>query len=153
MARAPSGPLGNSPRDERDSFVGEPAEQIKAGPPLRWPPNPKKITKDTFHAKVEGKSGSARADRSPTFRRGGWVSGYKTGGVLSAADRKALPSKSFALPGKGKGPEGKGAGSYPIPDASHARNALARVSQHGSSSEKARVRSAVHRKFPGIGQK
>ena len=51
--------------------------------------------------------------------------------VLSTAQRKKLPSKSFALPGKGEGPHGKGAGSYPIPDASHARNALARVAQHG----------------------
>jgi hypothetical protein len=71
---------------------------------------------------------------------------------LTAAKRKKLPRSSFALPGKGEGPQGKGAGSYPIPDASHARNALARVSQHGSSAEKSRVRLAVKRKFPGIGQ-
>jgi hypothetical protein len=72
---------------------------------------------------------------------------------LSMAARKKLPSKSFALPGKGKGPSGKGAGSYPIPDASHARNALSRVSQHGTSSEKATVKAKVHRKFPNIGKK
>jgi hypothetical protein len=72
---------------------------------------------------------------------------------LSTAARKKLPSKSFALPGKGEGPKGKGAGSYPIPDASHARNALARVAQHGSPAEKAKVRAAVHRKFPNIGKK
>jgi hypothetical protein len=72
--------------------------------------------------------------------------------VLTAKARKRLPSKSFALPGKGAGPQGKGAGSYPIPDESHARNALARVSQHGSAEQKAKVRSAVRRKFPGIGQ-
>jgi hypothetical protein len=71
---------------------------------------------------------------------------------LSAAKRKALPTKSFALPGKGEGPGGKGAGSYPIPDASHARNALARVSQHGTLAEKSKVRAAVKRKFPGITQ-
>lgn len=71
---------------------------------------------------------------------------------LSAAARRAMPRSDFALPGKGSGPEGKGAGSYPIPNASHARNALARVSQHGSSEEKAEVRSAVKRKFPGIKQ-
>lgn len=70
----------------------------------------------------------------------------------SQAQRNALPSSDFALPGKGEGPEGKGAGSYPIPDESHARNALARVSQHGSPEEQSRVRSAVHRKFPGIDQ-
>jgi hypothetical protein len=71
---------------------------------------------------------------------------------LSARQRQALPSKSFALPGRGEGPGGKGAGSYPIPDLSHARNALARVSQHGTPAEKATVRRKVAQKFPGIGQ-
>jgi len=74
-------------------------------------------------------------------------------GVLSAKERQSLPKSSFALPGKGKGPKGAGAGSYPIPDASHARNALARVSQHGSPAQKAQVRAKVHAKFPGIGKK
>jgi hypothetical protein len=78
------------------------------------------------------------------------ISEYKRGGVLSAKQRQALPSSSFALPGKGKGPKGAGAGSYPIPDESHARNALARVSQHGSPAEKATVRAKVKRKYPGI---
>lgn len=65
------------------------------------------------------------------------------GGRLSAAQRKAMPSGEFALPG----------GRYPINDANHARNALARVSQNGSESEQAKVRGAVHRKYPGIGKK
>jgi hypothetical protein len=72
--------------------------------------------------------------------------------VLSAKQRQRLPKSDFALPGKGKGPKGAGAGSYPIPDASHARNALARVAQHGSSAEKARVRAKVHAKYPNIGK-
>jgi hypothetical protein len=71
---------------------------------------------------------------------------------LTSKDRQGLPSSSFALPGKGEGKSGKGSGSYPIPDASHARNALARVSQHGSPSQKATVRAKVHRKYPGIGK-
>src|SRR5262245_51117375 len=71
---------------------------------------------------------------------------------LKAAQRQAMPSSSFALPGKGEGKSGKGAGSYPIPDRSHARNALSRVSQHGSSTEKAKVRAKVHAKFPDIGK-
>jgi hypothetical protein len=70
--------------------------------------------------------------------------------VLSSKKRQSLPKSSFALPGKGEGPGGKGSGSYPIPDESHARNALARVAQHGSSSEKATVRTKVASKFPGI---
>jgi len=71
--------------------------------------------------------------------------------VLTAKQRKKLPKSQFALPGKGEGPQGKGAGSYPIPDRAHARNALARVSQHGSPSEKAAVRAKVHKKYPDIG--
>ena len=72
---------------------------------------------------------------------------------LTAKTRQNLPKSDFALPGAGKGPKGAGAGSYPIPDPSHARNALARVSQHGSPAEKARVRAKVHNKYPGIGKK
>ena len=71
--------------------------------------------------------------------------------VLNTKERKNLPGSDFALPGKGAGAEGKGSGSYPIPDESHARNALARVSQHGSSEEKAKVRAKVHAKYPEIG--
>ena len=69
---------------------------------------------------------------------------------LSAAERRALPNKEFALPGKGKGPEGKQAGSYPIPDEKHARSALSLVSQHGTPEEKSKVRAKVKKKFPGI---
>jgi len=69
--------------------------------------------------------------------------GMKKGGHLTAKARHALPASDFALPGE----------RYPIEDKNHARNALARVSQHGSSSEQSRVRSAVHRKFPDIGKK
>jgi hypothetical protein len=60
---------------------------------------------------------------------------------LHAAQRNALPGSSFAGPDR----------SYPIEDANHARNALARVAQHGSPALQARVRSAVHRRYPGIG--
>ena len=69
---------------------------------------------------------------------------------LNAAERRALPDKEFALPGKGKGPEGKQAGSYPIPDKTHARMALAMVAKHGTPEKKKKVRAAVEKKFPGI---
>ncbi len=59
---------------------------------------------------------------------------------LTAAARKAIPTKNFAGPKR----------SYPINDASHARNALARVSQFGSSGLKAKVRAKVHAKYPSI---
>ena len=66
---------------------------------------------------------------------------------LTAGDRQSLPEKDFALPGHGKGPKGAGSGSYPIPNASHARDALARSSGKAAHSQ---VEAAVHRKFPGI---
>lgn len=58
--------------------------------------------------------------------------------VLTTKERKALPAKDFAL----------GKGHYPIEDASHARNALARVSQYGTPEEKKKVRAKVHAKYP-----
>ena len=61
---------------------------------------------------------------------------------LTAAARKKISGKNFAGPDR----------SYPIEDASHARNALSRVSQHGSPALKARVRAKVHAKYPGIGK-
>lgn len=67
---------------------------------------------------------------------------------LTYKQRKKMPKSSFAVPSKREG----GKGGYPIPDKAHARNALARVSQFGSSAEKAKVRSKVRKKFPGIGK-
>jgi hypothetical protein len=66
----------------------------------------------------------------------------KLAAELSTEAREELPKKEFALPG----------GRYPIPDAAHARNALARVSQHGTPDEKATVRAKVHSKYPEIGK-
>jgi hypothetical protein len=63
--------------------------------------------------------------------------------VLTAQGRKRIPKKNFALPQKD---------GYPIEDAAHARNALSRDAQYGSPAEKAKVRAAVARKYPGIGK-
>ena len=60
---------------------------------------------------------------------------------LTAATRKKIPTKDFALKGR----------RYPIENKSHARNALSRVSQNGSPAEKAEVRAEVHAKYPGMG--
>ena len=62
---------------------------------------------------------------------------------LTTASRNAIPTSKFALPGR----------RYPIEDAAHARNALARVSQHGSPAEKTTVRRKVRRLFSGIKQR
>ena len=67
------------------------------------------------------------------------------------AARKKRPTTAFAVP-KNSPVGGLGRGKYPIPDAAHGRNALARVAQHGSPAEKKMVRAAVKRKFPRIGK-
>lgn len=48
--------------------------------------------------------------------------------------------KSFAL----------GKGHYPINTKKRARNALSRISQHGTPAQKTKVRRAVKRKYPSI---
>lgn len=60
---------------------------------------------------------------------------------LTAKARSKIPTSKFAGPDR----------SYPIQDASHARNALARVSQFGSPAVKAEVRAKVHSRYPGMG--
>jgi hypothetical protein len=88
--------------------------------------------------------GVGQQQQSPPSR------GVGAGRDLNMAARKKLPSSSFALPGKGEGPTGKGAGSYPIPDRGHAQAALSRVAQHGTPAEKATVKAKVKSKF-GMG--
>lgn len=75
--------------------------------------------------------------------KGGLVKMDKGGGVLDANARKHIAPHNFALPG----------GRYPIHDIAHARNALARVSQNGTPAEKAKVKSAVHKKYPSLAGK
>ena len=60
---------------------------------------------------------------------------------LTSKARAKLPAGAFAGPDR----------SYPIQDASHARNALSRVAQHGSPALKAQVRAKIHRRYPDIG--
>jgi hypothetical protein len=58
---------------------------------------------------------------------------------LTTGERNALPATDFAGPDR----------SFPVNDASHARNALARASQfHPELKEK--IREKVRRKFPSI---
>ena len=60
---------------------------------------------------------------------------------LQAGQRAEIKGKNFAIPGKEK---------YPIHDVAHARNALVRVRQFGSPSEKSRVYSAVTKQYPAL---
>ncbi|HEY1299244.1 MAG TPA: hypothetical protein VGF07_02030 [Stellaceae bacterium] len=62
---------------------------------------------------------------------------------LTTARRNALPKSDFAVPAKD---------GYPVDTANRARDALSRVSQHGSSQEKAQVRRKVAQEYPGIKQ-
>ena len=70
---------------------------------------------------------------------------------LTTRGRKSLPKSAFALPSTRSKSGGKG--GYPIEDKAHARNALARVAQHGTPAQKVKVRTAVKRKYPSIGKK
>jgi hypothetical protein len=60
---------------------------------------------------------------------------------LTTKQRKRMKSSTFALPRQR---------AYPIPDLSHARNALARVAQFGTDGEKSKVRRAVEKRFPSL---
>lgn len=62
---------------------------------------------------------------------------------LTVADRRALPASDFADPANR---------AYPVPDASHARDALSRASEFGTAELKRAVREKVYRKFPDIKQ-
>lgn len=62
--------------------------------------------------------------------------------VLTEMGRERIKGKNFALPGR----------RYPIQDAAHARNALARIAQHGTPEEQATVKAKVEKKYPGIEQ-
>jgi hypothetical protein len=63
---------------------------------------------------------------------------------LTTRQRNDLPDSAFAVI------TADGERKYPINDISHARNALARVSQHGSPSEKKQVRDAVYDRYPKL---
>ena len=66
---------------------------------------------------------------------------------LTTAGRKAIAISQFALPGR----------RFPIEDAAHARNALARAAQGLkagtlSAAEAATIRRKVHARYPNIGE-
>ncbi len=60
---------------------------------------------------------------------------------LTYKKRKRMRSSSFALPRERK---------YPIQDLPHARNALARVSAHGTKKEQGIVKRKVYKKYPSL---
>jgi hypothetical protein len=64
--------------------------------------------------------------------------------TLSTKQRNNLRKSQFAIPSQRK---------YPINDLAHAKNALARVAQSGTPSQKAQVKAAVYKKFPSLKHK
>jgi len=72
-----------------------------------------------------------------------WTGFDKQARELTARTRKNIPTGQFALEGSRR---------YPIHDRIHARNALARVAQHGTPAEKEEVTRKVHQKYPDIGE-
>lgn len=79
-------------------------------------------------------------------------------GKLTTAGRLAMNRTDFALaPGQAEKASGQ-KGRFPIHDAAHARNAVARAAQGVkagtlTTSEAATVKKAVARKYPAIGKK
>lgn len=76
---------------------------------------------------------------------------------ISLAKRESLPAKKFAIPatkakrlGVAGEIQGQAKGKYPIDTPRRARNALARVSQFGTSGERAAVRQKVYSRYPGL---
>ena len=66
---------------------------------------------------------------------------------LTGAQRKRISAKNTAVPSKRTKSGGAVSGSYPIPDISHARNALARSSGKPVA---AQVRKKVYAKYPQL---
>ena len=60
--------------------------------------------------------------------------------IITTEQRNKLKDSDFALPSR----------RYPIHDEVHARNALARVAQNGTSHEQFMVQMKVHRRYPDI---
>jgi hypothetical protein len=76
-------------------------------------------------------------------------------GILSTEKRADLKISQFAVPKKkaeehGTDVSGEAKGAYPIHDLAHAKNALARVSQHGSPEEQEMVKRKVYAKYPEL---
>lgn len=103
---------------------------VATAPSLKRPRTGGAMEEMLENMRASGKMGSARM---PLL--------YKIAAEMTYKARKNLGTGDFALPGR----------RYPIHDRPHARNALARVAQHGTPSEQKQVRQAVHSRFPDVG--
>jgi hypothetical protein len=99
--------------------------------------------------------GRAEAGRYESFSAHFSEGGKST--KLTSEERAKLPDEAFAIPSERAYPvptvDELRKARAPRPEASgerHARNALARVSQHGTDYEKRKVCELVERRYPGI---
>jgi hypothetical protein len=99
-------------------------------------PTPESVHVDGFSEKLAGRR--KRVDEEELMNPA--LEDDMEKAVLDTAAREKLSDSDFALPGR----------RYPIHDPVHARNALARVAQHGNSEEQAKVRAAVKSRYPDI---
>src|SRR5512135_570325 len=104
---------------------------------------------------AEGKSYPHKSPESGLAREGGgtgpiekkgsdmsfWNGFEKRAAELTTERRKDLPKSDFGLPEEEK---------YPMPDKRHAANAVARVAQHGTPSEREEVRRKAYEKYPEL---
>lgn len=86
--------------------------------------------------------GRSFSDRSSHDQPAVTLRSYRAGMAdLDTNARKHIKDSNFGLPDERK---------YPIEDIDHARNALARVAQHGTKAEQEEVRRNVERKYPSL---
>lgn len=78
-------------------------------------------------------------DKTASF----WGGFEKQSRELSSKARNNLPDSAFVFPKERR---------YPIHDRAHARNALARVAQHGTPEEERAVKQAVKSRYPDVGE-
>lgn len=95
---------------------------------------------------ARGRRPARRARRAST-RRG--TTARRSRGRRRFTANTAAPASSYAVPASSP-VGGRGRAKYPINSAARARNAIARVRQHGTPAEKRMVYAKVRSRYPGI---
>jgi hypothetical protein len=67
--------------------------------------------------------------------------------ILSEAAKRSVPKSERGVPGK------SGTGSYPMPDAAHARAAIGFAAMHHGAAFAAKIRAKAHKLGYGGGEK
>lgn len=80
------------------------------------------------------------------------ISGYGSRTQRGWVANTRAPKRSYAIPASSP-VGGRGRAKYPIDSLPRARNALARVHQHGTPREQAMVHAAVKRRYPALARR